>query len=145
MRQDSTAHPVELDLTVIDLWNADVKSESFMCKLKIRARWVCPTEHAEEALEEGGDGLDTDWEPEWFPRISIASATETHVEHTSFVAAREGGDNDGEGIVKITGNWSINVHILEAYDLHDFVRRSTGSNQGRAGMTSAWHAQVLRS
>ena len=82
VRADSTAHPVELDLTVIDLWNADVKSESFMCKLKIRARWVCPTEHAEEALEEGGDGLDTDWEPEWFPRISIASATETHVEHT---------------------------------------------------------------
>ena len=32
-------------------------------------------------MQEGGDGLDTDWEPEWFPRITIASATETVIEH----------------------------------------------------------------
>ena len=116
MRFDSTAAPVELDLTVLDIWNADVKSESFCAKLKIRARWVCPSEHAEEAMQEGGDGLDTDWEPEWFPRMVVTSSTETKVEHQSFVAQKE----EGSSIVKITGDWTFNVHILEAYDLHAF-------------------------
>ena len=41
VRLDSSVHAVELDLTVLDIWDADVKSESFWAKLKIRARWVC--------------------------------------------------------------------------------------------------------
>ena len=81
--------------------SADVKTESFSARLRVRARWLCPTAHAEEAMQEGGDALDTDWEPEWFPRITVDCATEKRDEHTTFVAAR-----DRDGRVWITGEWN---------------------------------------
>ncbi|KAL1495269.1 hypothetical protein AB1Y20_017129 [Prymnesium parvum] len=114
-RRDSTAHPVGLDVTVLDVWNADVKSESFCAKLKVRARWLCPSEHAEEAMAEGGDGLDTGWEPEWCPYITIGSSMNTQIEYAFYAAER-----DAAGLVWITGDWTMNSHILEAYDLHAF-------------------------
>ena len=114
-RGASTVDPVQLDLTVLDIWSADVKTESFCAKMKTVARWTCPTDHAEEAMQEGGDSLDTDWEPEWFPRIAVASTTERLVESVAFSAAR-----DPSGTVKITGEWVFIVTVLEGYDLHAF-------------------------
>ena len=111
----SNACPIQMDLTVLDIWNSDVKTESFCAKLKVLMKWVCPTDHAEEAMREGGDLLDTDWEPEWFPRISIASTTEKTPESVAFIASR-----DSDGIVWITGEWIFTIHVLEAYDLHSF-------------------------
>jgi len=114
-RAQSTALPIQLDVTVVDVWNADVKSETFNAKVKVRARWVCPSEHADEAMEEGGDGLDASWKPEWFPRISVACTTDTTEEHAMFQAYR-----DAETVTWITGEWILTVRILEAYDLHHF-------------------------
>jgi hypothetical protein len=110
----SSAHPVQLEMCVLDVWSSDVKTESFCAKLQVRMRWVCPTVHAEESMEHGGDFLDTDWEPEWFPRMVMDSCAHAAIESQHFMARRE------DSIVWITGEWVLSVQVLESYDLHAF-------------------------
>lgn len=105
-RRDSTSLPIRLDVTVMDLWNADVKSETFDTKVRVRARWLCPKEHAEEALQHGEDGLDADWEPEWVPHISFACTTSEALDHSYFIAQREG------ELTWITGEWTFTARIV---------------------------------
>jgi hypothetical protein len=109
------ASPIRLDVTVLDVWGADVKTETFWTKLRVRAQWECPAEHADEAMRDGGDALDTDWVPEWFPRITVECATERRDEHALFYAQRR-----GDGCVWVTGEWRIAVQLLEAFDLRAF-------------------------
>jgi len=106
---------VQLDVTVLDIWSADVQTQSFCAKLKVLMRWICPEEHAEDAMRNGADLLDTDWEPEWFPRLSIDSTTEKQTESVQFNAAKH-----EDGTVWITGEWILCIRVLEAYDLHAF-------------------------
>jgi hypothetical protein len=107
--------PVQLDLTVLQTWAADIKDESFCVELKVRCRWQCPPEHAEEAIREGGDALDVDWEPEWFPHVTTAFTTaRLHESKPTFVASQDG------AITWITGDWVFSSRLHEAYDLHAF-------------------------
>ena len=74
-------------------------------------------EHVEDALAEGIDALDVDWEPEWVPRLAVAFTTEKlHEAKRSFVAQKE---NDSDE-VWIVGSYAFALKIFEAFDLRAF-------------------------
>jgi hypothetical protein len=62
-------------------FDIDIKSESFAFDILIKMMWRCPNNEAAEALEESGFndeankgrsvGLNTQWTPQWTPRLKI--------------------------------------------------------------------------
>ena len=62
---------VEMGVEVMHVWDVDLKLCLFSLEMCVYTRWRCPDDEAEQALQEGGDGLDESWEPEWYPRLKV--------------------------------------------------------------------------
>ena len=44
--------PVQVELTVEHVWGVDLQNESFRVELQAVCKWLCPKEHADEAMRE---------------------------------------------------------------------------------------------
>ena len=69
-------------------------------------------------MEAGGDGLDENWAPDWFPRIKVWNVCAELTEPTKRFSARR--DEAKPDVVWICGQTSLNVKVTEAYDLLSF-------------------------
>ena len=66
-------HAIELQarMTILHVWDVDMRSEMFCASIAVECRWRCPDGECESALRDGADQLDADWEPEWTPHLGI--------------------------------------------------------------------------
>ena len=110
--------PVYVGLTIEHVFQVSTWNQSYKAEIKVIGKWKCPEEHAAEAMREGSDALDVDWEPEWMPRVSVLFTTEEmHLQSREF-RAMHGSEEDRT--VYIEGIWNLTVAVAETYDLKDF-------------------------
>ena len=62
---------IDVGAEVMHVWDIDLKMCLFSVEMCLYTRWRCPDDEADQAMEEGGDGLDETWVPEWFPRMKV--------------------------------------------------------------------------
>ena len=72
-RDEQQAGPSEVftALYIDQIWDLNMRSESFKAKFTIFCRWRCPAEHAEDHLAQGADLLDVAWAPAWEPVFRV--------------------------------------------------------------------------
>jgi len=112
-----------------ELWDVDNASESCSLNLLVKQMWRCPQGDAEQAFEQGGDaeglgqrgiGLNSDWMPDWQPRLKLWHLTAELVERRSrYVAVRPKDEGDPTAVWII--RWTdITCKINQEYNLMPF-------------------------
>lgn len=116
---------VQAQLKILNIWNVDTVAETFNVELRITSRWQVSDlpEQARDALENGLDQLDVDWEPEWVPRFSLWGCIARENGRKDYTAQRRGNvglDDHASSEVWIEGAQWITVQLAETYNLRSF-------------------------
>lgn len=115
---------VRVGAEIMHVWDVELKACLFSVEMCIYCRWRCPDEEADKAMEEGGDGLDESWEPDWYPRIKVWNmATELTSPQRRFLAFTDDRASVSDGhnrSVWISSETTICCKITEEYDLQAF-------------------------
>mmetsp|Transcript_23363 Transcript_23363/g.42612 ORF Transcript_23363/g.42612 Transcript_23363/m.42612 type:complete len:524 (+) Transcript_23363:67-1638(+) len=106
---------VKAKLEILHVWGVDLKTESFCVEIRVHCEWKCPDEDKEGALKQVGDALDVDWEPEWYPLLSVRSTMGILYEAPNKHLAYKKGE---QVIIEGTYRWACQVH--DNFDLHDY-------------------------
>lgn len=108
--------PLQLQMTVVHVWGADIRAESFRCTVRVDCRWRCPEDAVDEAMANGADVLDVEWRPDWVPRLTVLHTTA--VLHNA--PARFRAERDSEGVCWINSTETMSVEVAERFDLRMF-------------------------
>mgnify|MGYP002631295396 CR=1 FL=1 len=134
-RGDVKPHSVEtidlqLRLTILHIWGANPVNESFCAEVSVECRWLCPERNLQDALDEGLDQLDSNWEPEWSPSIGFHGTIDVQNEESFFWASQERREVQGEskdepagksaGAVWLHGVRRFTVRVIQRFELHSF-------------------------
>lgn len=109
------------------IFEVDIKSESFAFEILVKQVWRCPNLEAEEAFAAVGDalnigargvGLDSSWEPNWVPRIKVWRLSEELVAMQShYIATRMDDDDDDVWITRWT---TLTCRVYKSFNLRAF-------------------------
>ena len=106
---------VQVQLKILNVWGVETVQETFSTELRISSRWrVTDQEHVKDAITNGVDHLDVDWEPEWVPRFSLWGCIAREDGVKEYFAQTRGGQVWIEGVQWMT------VQLSEQYDLRSF-------------------------
>ena len=115
---------VSVGAEIMHVWDVEMKTCLFSLEMCIYSRWRCPDEDAVKAMEEGGDGLDESWEPDWFPRIKVwnmaSELTERQRRFLAFHDNEEPNTATHKSKIWISCETTICCRITEDYDLLAF-------------------------
>lgn len=110
------------------IFDIDIKAESFAFEILIKLVWRCPNVEAEHAFQMGGDslqlgsrgvGLDTSWEPDWLPRVKMWYVSEELTDRSSHCIAQKFADA-GDDEVWITRWTTFCCRTHKAFNLRAF-------------------------
>ena len=115
---------VSVGVEIMHVWDVEMKACVFSLEMCVYSRWRCPDEDAAKAMEEGGDGLDESWEPDWFPRIKVwnmaSELTDRQRRFLAFVNDTEPDTATHKSKIWISCETTICCQITEDYDLRAF-------------------------